>query len=103
MHEVVPGLRAVLKRVYAIAAGQIAADSKVPCRTKSRHCPWACSGCTGTGNSTVIPWEVTVWFEAFCVQGHLLLTPEVTASLVEEVRRRHGGWAVYGRITCLLL
>ena len=55
-------------------------------------------GPTGTGKSTVVPWEAMRWLEEHCAARRSkagLVTcsqqrRKVTISLAEEVRRRHG-------------
>ena len=55
-------------------------------------------GPTGTGKSTVIPWEAMVWLEDYCSRrgrkaGRVICSQQrrkVTISLADEVRRRHG-------------
>ena len=63
-------------------------------------------GPTGTGKSTVVPWEAMRWLEDYCADratnpGIVLCSQQrrkVTISLAEEVRKRHGevGHAVVG-------
>ena len=63
-------------------------------------------GPTGTGKSTVVPWEAMRWLEEHCADratspGMVLCSQQrgkVTISLAEEVRKRHGmvGQAVVG-------
>ena len=63
-------------------------------------------GPTGTGKSTVVPWEAMRWLEEHCADrattpGIVLCSQQrrkVTISLAEEVRKRHGtvGHAVVG-------
>ena len=63
-------------------------------------------GPTGTGKSTVVPWEAMRWLEEHCADrvtspGMVLRSQQrrkVTISLAEEVRKRHGtvGQAVVG-------
>ena len=67
---------------------------------------WYVHGPTGTGKSTVVPWEAMRWLEEHCAArrtkpGLVICsqqTRKVTISLAEEVRRRHGklGEAVVG-------
>ena len=100
-HRIVDRLRATLTGV-----AQLAEEAKhdltdtVGARTIIIHGP------TGTGKSTVVPWEAMRWLEEHCADrattpGIVLCSQQrrkVTISLAEEVRKRHGmvGQAVVG-------
>ena len=100
-HRIVDRLRATLNGV-----AQLAEEAKhdltdtVGARTIIIHGP------TGTGKSTVVPWEAMRWLEEHCADrattpGIVLCSQQrrkVTISLAEEVRKRHGmvGQAVVG-------
>ena len=91
-HRIVDRLRATLTSIANLAesAKHYLTDT-VGARTIIIHGP------TGTGKSTVVPWEAMRWLEetmVLCSQQRR----KVTILLVEEVRKRHGsvGHAVVG-------
>ena len=100
-HKIVDQLRMTLSRIadYAERAKHDLSNTVGP-RTLIIHGP------TGTGKSTVVPWEAMRWLEDYCVDrgitpGMVICSQQrrkVTISLAEEVRRRHGelGQAVVG-------
>ena len=100
-HKIVNRLRETLSDIadQAERARHDLADT-VGARTLIAHGP------TGTGKSTVVPWEAMRWLEEHCADrgtrpGLVICSQQrrkVTMSLAEEVRRRHGelGQAVVG-------
>ena len=100
-HRIVDRLRATLTSIADLAerAKHDLTDT-VGARTIIIHGP------TGTGKSTVVPWEAMRWLEEHCADrvtspGLVLCSQQrrkVTISLAEEVRKRHGtvGHAVVG-------
>ena len=100
-HRIVDRLRAMLTGVAQLAEGaKHDLSDTVGARTIIIHGP------TGTGKSTVVPWEAMRWLEDHCADrvttpGIVLCSQQrrkVTISLAEEVRKRHGevGHAVVG-------
>ena len=100
-HKIVDQLRATLSRIadYAERAKHDLSNT-VGARTIIIHGP------TGTGKSTVVPWEAMRGLEEHCADrvtspGLVICSQQrrkVTISLAEEVHRRHGelGQAVVG-------
>ena len=100
-HKIVGRLRTMLTGIAHLAEGaKHDLSDTVGARTIIVHGP------TGTGKSTVVPWEAMRWLEDHCAErastpGIVLCSQQrrkVTISLAEEVRKRHGevGHAVVG-------
>ena len=100
-HKIVDRLRATLTSIAKLAeSAKHDLTDTVGARTIIIHGP------TGTGKSTVVPWEAMRWLEEHCADrvtspGMVLCSQQrrkVTISLAEEVRKRHGtvGHAVVG-------
>ena len=92
-HDVVHTLRLQLERIFEPSqVDQANLADTVNSRVIIIHGP------TGTGKSTVIPWEAMRWLEEFCSQrgrkpGRVICSQQrrkVTISLAKEVQRRHG-------------
>ena len=92
-HDVVPRLRLQLEEIFEPAGtAQEQLSNTVGNRVIIVHGP------TGTGKSTVIPWEAMVRLEDYCSRrgrkvGRVICSQQrrkVTISLAEEVKRRHG-------------
>ena len=92
-HRIVDRLRATLTSIANLAErAKHDLTGTVGARTIIIHGP------TGTGKSTVVPWEAKGWLEEHCADrvtspGLALCSQQrrkVTISLAEEVRRRHG-------------
>ena len=92
-HKIVDTLRGHLNAIVDIAEkARHDLTGTVGSRTTIIHGP------TGTGKSTVVPWEAMRWLEEHCAvqrskAGLVICTQQrrkVTISLAEEVRRRHG-------------
>ena len=92
-HDVVPSLRIQLEEIFEPSpVDQVDLSQTVNSRVIIIHGP------TGTGKSTVIPWEAMRWLEEHCSRrgrkaGRVICSQQrrkVTISLAKEVRRRHG-------------
>ena len=92
-HDVVPRLRLQLEEIFEPPPmDQVDLSQTVNSRVIIIHGP------TGTGKSTVIPWEAMRWLEEHCSRrgrkaGRVICSQQrrkVTISLAKEVRRRHG-------------
>ena len=92
-HDVVPSLRIQLEEIFEPSpVDQVDLSQTVNSRVIIIHGP------TGTGKSTVIPWEAMRWLEEHCSRrgrkaGRVICSQQrrkVTISLAQEVRRRHG-------------
>ena len=92
-HDVVPRLRIQLEEIFEPPTmDQTDLSQTVNNRVIIIHGP------TGTGKSTVIPWEAMRWLEEHCSRrgrkaGRVICSQQrrkVTISLAKEVRRRHG-------------
>ena len=92
-HDVVPSLRIQLEAIFEPPTlDQADLSQTVNSRVIIIHGP------TGTGKSTVIPWEAMRWLEDHCSRrgrkaGRVICSQQrrkVTISLAKEVQRRHG-------------
>ena len=92
-HDVVHTLRLQLEQIFEPSlVDQVDLSETVNSRVIIIHGP------TGTGKSTVIPWEAMRWLEEHCSQrgrkaGRVICSQQrrkVTISLAGEVQRRHG-------------